>query len=247
MRTRVNGAQRLLRYSNPDSQFDGVATGTIDNNVARQIRQRAGTLVNFASSDNTDVAPTIDLDGPSYINSPGNYTFEAVYSCQNVQQYRWDVGPTPYSYNQTFISAGEYLNLSVNRNTAPQGVFFVKLTITFTNGQVLNVYKAVGYNSNSGGRVGSTEENSSVWEFKPIMPNPASNDVKLVFTIGAEVPVWVDLIDQQGRLVKHSNEGTLPPGQYTRTYSVNDLPRGIYFYRILADKFNKSQKVVIQK
>lgn len=74
-------------------------------------------------------------------------------------------------------------------------------------------------------------------DFVKILPNPVSNYIQLIFN-EPYLKHEVKLLDEVGNTVLTSNKTQL---------NVSNLPNGLYFLIIQTDKWQKSQKIIIQK
>ncbi|MCS7230443.1 MAG: choice-of-anchor D domain-containing protein, partial [Candidatus Kryptonium sp.] len=83
-------------------------------------------------------------------------------------------------------------------------------------------------------------------------PNPFNPATHIKFDLPRESYVKILVYDVVGRLVKVVFEGELQAGRHLIRFDANDLPSGVYFYRIVAsnqygDKFVKTRKMVLVK
>ena len=61
------------------------------------------------------------------------------------------------------------------------------------------------------------------------------------------VHVSLNIYDLRGQLVVNLVNETLPAGEYSLIFDAAELSSGIYFYRITADDFVKTRKMVLLK
>ena len=79
-------------------------------------------------------------------------------------------------------------------------------------------------------------------------PNPASGQVALRFELERSAKVQVDLLDMQGRRVRHLVGGKrLMPGQHTLNTDLQGLPAGMYFFHLQADGTSLTGKLTLTK
>lgn len=64
-------------------------------------------------------------------------------------------------------------------------------------------------------------------------PNPTSTENTLRFILNETGNLSVDLLDAQGRLVRTIYKGSQEKGSYALTEQLNDLAKGVYFYRVV--------------
>jgi hypothetical protein len=78
-------------------------------------------------------------------------------------------------------------------------------------------------------------------------PNPFNPVTTLSLALPQAGPVTVDLYDVNGRLVRQLLHGTLAAGVQQITLDGSALPSGIYFVRLQAPAFTRTQKLVLMK
>jgi len=65
-----------------------------------------------------------------------------------------------------------------------------------------------------------------------VFPNPASNTSTLEYINKKAGPVSVELLDEQGQVIRKVANHTQTPGTYTLNTDLNNLKSGVYFYKI---------------
>ncbi len=80
-----------------------------------------------------------------------------------------------------------------------------------------------------------------------IYPNPASGQATIVFTLNDKATVDLSLLNIIGQEVKHSVFGTLSAGKHQFNLDMNNLPEGIYYYRLTSGENISINKLVISK
>jgi hypothetical protein len=80
-----------------------------------------------------------------------------------------------------------------------------------------------------------------------IYPNPSSEYLTFTFVLQNPAHVELKILDKLGQLVADIMDKSLPSGQCSTTWNVKELPSGIYFYRITADRQSSSAKIVLMK
>ena len=83
-----------------------------------------------------------------------------------------------------------------------------------------------------------------------VSPNPFVGNAGLVFDMPRTEAVEVDVIDAQGRIVRHIHPGILPAGKDALTWNGRDdsghqMRSGIYFLRLHAHDFDASAKAIL--
>ena len=78
-------------------------------------------------------------------------------------------------------------------------------------------------------------------------PNPFNPTTTISFSIPIKSFVSLKVYDAVGREVSLLISEELSAGSYSRQWNATNLPSGIYFYRLRAASFNKTQKLILQK
>ncbi|MCX7761389.1 MAG: Ig-like domain-containing protein [Candidatus Kryptonium sp.] len=78
-------------------------------------------------------------------------------------------------------------------------------------------------------------------------PNPFNSGTLIKFSLPERVQVKLHVYDILGRFVASVAEGEFDAGVHTVKFEANDLPSGIYLYKIQAGKFMAIRKMVLVK
>ncbi|MDZ4744835.1 MAG: choice-of-anchor D domain-containing protein [bacterium] len=98
--------------------------------------------------------------------------------------------------------------------------------------------------------------NITVVKFSPVAassialhPNPVLDDATVVFSIQETVPVFIELIDANGQVVRSLMDGrmTLSGGEYAVRFNTTEHAAGVYHLRLSAGVFNATVPFVIVK
>jgi hypothetical protein len=74
-----------------------------------------------------------------------------------------------------------------------------------------------------------------------VFPNPASDAINIQFDSPVNDEIIVDILDTQGRLLKSDK---IEPASLEKQINLQDLPGGIYYFRLSDDKNRNVYKVV---
>jgi PKD repeat protein len=80
-----------------------------------------------------------------------------------------------------------------------------------------------------------------------LVPNPASQEVRLSLELAKSGKGQLRMVDVQGRTVKSLTLGQLSVGLNSQTVDVSDLPDGIYLTEIMVDGQRSVQKLVVAR
>ncbi len=84
------------------------------------------------------------------------------------------------------------------------------------------------------------------------LPNPFNPMTKITFGLAKDAPASLVVYDLTGRAVRTLVDGTLKAGEHTRFWdgrdsNGNSVASGVYFYKLDADTFNQTRKMVLLK
>ena len=100
-----------------------------------------------------------------------------------------------------------------------------------------------------GGKITSVAQNEIPVDFslEQNYPNPFNSSTLIRFSLPERVQVKLCVYDILGRLIAVIVDGELEPGVHTVKFEADDLPSGVYFYRINAGGFFSVRKMVLMK
>jgi hypothetical protein len=78
-------------------------------------------------------------------------------------------------------------------------------------------------------------------------PNPFNAMTIISYSLRSEAEVAIEIFDIQGRRVAALIEGNKAAGKHTATWNANGVSSGIYFYRLRADDFSTTKKMILVK
>lgn len=78
-------------------------------------------------------------------------------------------------------------------------------------------------------------------------PNPFNNSTNFTFDIPEKGKITLSIYDTQGRKIATIINEELGAGRYTFNFDAQNLPSGIYFYKLESPKFNSIKKMILLK
>ena len=81
----------------------------------------------------------------------------------------------------------------------------------------------------------------------PNYPNPFNPSTTISFTLSNASRVSLLIYDIHGRKVESLIEGIQPAGSHSIEWNASDLASGVYFYRLTADEFIQTRKMILIK
>lgn len=85
------------------------------------------------------------------------------------------------------------------------------------------------------------------FELRQNYPNPFNPSTTIVFALPKAVKVQLRIYDVLGRTVATLVNEQMQAGQYEIKFEARGLPTGLYFYRIQAEKFVETRKMLLVK
>jgi len=126
-----------------------------------------------------------------------------------------------------------------------------------TEGKIASAFVQQFYQSNFDDNILSVEDESNqiVNDFKLYQnyPNPFNPSTKIKFTIPVTLsgvegsPVSLKVYDILGNEIAVLVNEEKPAGNYEVTFDASTLPSGVYFYRLRAGAFGKTNKMILIK
>ena len=139
---------------------------------------------------------------------------------------------------------------SWNSQTQPGGtplysIFFANDTVGFAVGNV-------GYmlRTTTGGTVGISIISSEIPEKFALhqnYPNPFNPETVINYEIRERTHVSLAIYDVSGKLITQAINDIQNPGVYRYNFSGNNLPAGVYFYRLKTEGYSEVRKMVLIK
>ncbi len=131
---------------------------------------------------------------------------------------------------------------------AQAGTYSVTLTVTNLNGQDTAV--KAGYITVSPDDVAPVEELPDLpaaFSLAPNIPNPFNPRTTIGFSLPRDSHVLLQVVDVRGRVQDTLVDRTLSAGSHQVTWDGRNHPSGVYFYRLTADGFGQTRKMVMLK
>jgi hypothetical protein len=77
-------------------------------------------------------------------------------------------------------------------------------------------------------------------------PNPFNNRTMISYSVPRATKVRLTIYDLQGRIMKVMEEGVKPAGKHTVELITGSMGKGIYYYKMDADEFSSTRKMIVQ-
>jgi len=76
-------------------------------------------------------------------------------------------------------------------------------------------------------------------------PNPTNGTTSITYHVPREVNVRIALYDQYGRMVRQLENVKRTTGSYSLTLDASSLAKGIYYYKMEAEEFSTTKKMIV--
>ena len=87
----------------------------------------------------------------------------------------------------------------------------------------------------------------NTYQLKPAFPNPFNPVTTIRFELPKSTYIHLGVYDMQGREIFRLVDAHLPAGYHDVTWNASDVTSGIYLYRLEADDFVQTRKMVLLK
>ena len=139
-----------------------------------------------------------------------------------------------------------YMLQTVFSNTAP-ALTFGSSTILYAVGTGGRILKS----TNSGGDpIGVQPVNSEVpqnFSLSQNYPNPFNPVTNIEFSLPQSSNINLTVFNAAGKQVAEITNGYYTAGIYKADFDASDLSSGVYFYKLTADKFTETKKMILVK
>ncbi len=103
-------------------------------------------------------------------------------------------------------------------------------------------------------KLGFTREPNSVPEYQNSVfslyqnyPNPVTNNTQIKFRLNKRAQVSLNIYDMEGKLIKSLINNEMNPNEYAPSIDMSGLPQGTYIYKLQADEYSKTLKMVVKR
>lgn len=150
-------------------------------------------------------------------------------SCSSLNTWKANIGvPNTISFSNAAISMNDYGGPGMPKIVVLGGSGH---TVFYTADNAVDA-TALQNAINAALVVAGVEEQNALAAGFSIFPVPATDQVRITFTLAQAAPVVVGLYDPAGKLVRTIQDGPLSPGPHSATVAVGTLAAGLYAVRI---------------
>jgi hypothetical protein len=140
-------------------------------------------------------------------------------------------------YSPALVAAVDYFVVAeVNRNSR-----------LYKDSSNLVIYYNFPSTGGPGGleKQGTKKDKVYSWKITQNYPNPFNPVTTIQYEVAKESRIRLKLYDITGTEITTLVDEVNPAGEYRVSFDASGLPSGVYIYRIEADKFNESKKLIL--
>ena len=164
---------------------------------------------------------------------PGDFSLNATVNSSTYTYEDPDVKLDYYGSNITWYYVKAYYEHPKTHN-----ITYSSATDTVQSDRV-DFYKSIG------------KEKSIISNYYPKLyqnyPNPFNPVTNISFDLPEESSVQIQIYDIQGKLVSTLVNETMDKGNYSVSFNSNQLPSGVYFYRLKTENFTDIKRMLLLK
>jgi hypothetical protein len=196
-----------------------------------------------------DIKATADYDGNGLIESVQTEVKGLITLLKNTLPHTGTGATAAVSTSLISKSADSvkmkkaYWNMQMIENDGSYGVHNSKFAVAVLQKSI----KALAPNA-----IKDAKFAASTYKLEQNYPNPFNPTTKISFTVPTSGNVKIRIFDVMGNLVKEVYNQNVVPGQYSAVWSGDDargnkVASGIYFYKLEAQNFTVSKKMILMK
>jgi Secretion system C-terminal sorting domain/Metallo-peptidase family M12B Reprolysin-like len=235
---------RIPYFSDPNTIYMGQATGDANANNYEAIYNNSFAMSMVYPLPVYYNTLTSYVAGPSRAKAGNNVVCEAISNCGTYPYYyQWQVSTDGFYYSGV-VGTGEYLNY-----TMPYADnLFVLLTVTSSEGQVVQAYLTVNRSDAPFSRVGieeNLEGDNSVSQIT-VSPNPSNDESIIAFKLIKEQKIKLAVSATDGKLQNVLADGIYNAGNHEIKYNTSQLKSGMYLCNLSTEDGSIiSQKIIV--
>jgi photosystem II stability/assembly factor-like uncharacterized protein len=185
-------------------------------------------------------------DPISYNNAPlDDLELNSVFFIDNITGWAvggcdWIIGQEYAHIIHTIDGGNNWTEQDAGTNNMLNSVYFVDPN----NGWIAGAGGTILSTDNAGVSIGDISNNESNQLQIRITPNPFTTSTVLLFALDKLSNVTISIFSPQGQVIEKI-EQVLPKGTHNVQWNAEELPSGIYFYRLTAGNQTSTGKLVV--
>ncbi len=147
---------------------------------------------------------------------------------------------------------GNWIVKDINQNTIPTGLSLIDQNIFLMSGGDLNSYPSIAriLKSTNGGVVFVNQngnESPALYSLYQNYPNPFNPSTKISFQLPVVSSSSLKIFDITGKEVATIVNERLNAGTYRVDWNASEFPSGVYFYRLSAEGYGETKRMLLVK
>lgn len=95
--------------------------------------------------------------------------------------------------------------------------------------------------------VNDVDGGNSLWQLGQNQPNPFTDATDIPFVVNTDAHVKIKIYTVAGEQVTTIVDGQYAAGSYKQTWNSNQLPAGVYLYKIETESFTETKEMILVK
>lgn len=270
----TNGGENWLTTNVTGLQHVWAKNFTVHDGIIFAARESINNPVGYKSTDDGLTWQNITFQYPTitFFSEPGKLFAGTIHGAwlstnNGINWVNRSNGLSADPYNSSFLringtlvtslkfgGSGIYrsFNDGVLWETWDQGLGFlssIEEMVIFNNKILLATSNGI-YERNISELTGITHVSSEIpWKFslEQNYPNPFNPETNIKFSIAAKNNIKISVFDVTGKEISVLIDMQLEPGTYEINFDASALTSGIYFYRLEADNFSETKRMILVK
>ena len=213
--------------------------------------------VTFNDPGDPDTGPNEELNFPVIDSALYNVVQTTVYGTididtdptqATVEVFKAKLDPSNYGEGEIFLGSTNPVNAAGDWSVVVSGINIGDIVTATTTDLLFNTSEFCDVNL----VVSGLEEIPIRYELSQNYPNPFTNTTTIQYSISKTTHVNISIFDVSGRLIKVLADGIHQPSYYSVKWNGKDnrggeVSPGVYFYRLEAEGFTDSNKLIFAR
>jgi len=196
-------------------------------------------------STNNQVSTSLQSCAAHYMSVPTDFNTVNI-TLTPTQAANWDINLIAYENTiaKEIISSSNGENLNFDR---PISYNLTKLILVIRNNDLVNDDSEKDYSILVSGITTEINNINTNITNTQVFPNPFNSTVNISFYLEDNVNTFVGVYDNTGKLIKQLCKEELVQGEHYYSWNAKNNAEGVYFVKIITDKYTTNKKCVLVK
>ncbi len=160
-----------------------------------------------------------------------------IYAKRDNAYYGYAITDSKGNYEIKGLPLGDYI-LVIHRIGASSSTLNTTLTMEGLKNVVFNLEEAPFFNNN---------EVPGTYQLSQNYPNPFNPETKINYAVPVSGNVKLAVYNSAGQMVRELVNGFINAGSYTVSFGGSSLASGVYYYKLEANGFTETKKMILVK